>query len=254
MDYYEMFSRNIGILSEEEQEKLKDSKVSIAGVGGVGGVQAVYIARAGIGKMAIADPENFQSTDINRQYGATESTMGKNKAEVMGEILKDINSHLKLEIYTDGVTAENIEEFLKGSKVAIDAIEYFAPEAKKLFFEKARENDIPVISAPIFGHRALLFEYTKDSWTYEQALGSREAIPHVMKYLWPEYLSEELALEVISRKRPAPTFGPTSAISGGMVASEAVFLILGKRQPIPVPEVRYIDTFMEVYRKVDLSK
>ena len=251
MNYWERFSRNIGILTKEEQGVLRNSKVSVAGLGGVGGVQAVYIARAGIGKMAIADPEKFEYSDINRQYGATESTIGKKKAEVMAEILRDINPEIDLEVYPEGITEDNINEFLEGAKVAIDAIEYFAPKTKRLFFDKCKEKDIPVISAPIVGYRALIFEYTRDSWDYEDVFGER-TIGRTFRALWPPYMDVKIFQEIREGK-PFPTFGPTSAVSGGIVAAETVFLILGKKSPLEVPRCKYIDTLTGEFKEVNLK-
>jgi tRNA A37 threonylcarbamoyladenosine dehydratase len=70
-DYHEAFSRNIGLFTVEEQEKLRRSRVAIAGMGGVGGVHLVTLARTGIGNFTIADPDRFELANMNRQW-ATE--------------------------------------------------------------------------------------------------------------------------------------------------------------------------------------
>ena len=56
-DYNEAFSRNIGLLTLEEQDKLRRSHVAIAGMGGVGGVHVITLSRTGIGNFTIADPD-----------------------------------------------------------------------------------------------------------------------------------------------------------------------------------------------------
>ena len=89
--YAEAFKRNRGLITEEEQEKLRNSRVAIAGMGGVGGVHLVTLARLGIGKFTIADPDVFEVANFNRQYGATISNVGRNKAEAMAEAALDIN-------------------------------------------------------------------------------------------------------------------------------------------------------------------
>lgn len=45
IQYDEIYIRNIGLFTVEEQQKLRDSVVAIAGVGGVGSYQAVALAR-----------------------------------------------------------------------------------------------------------------------------------------------------------------------------------------------------------------
>ena len=57
--YNELFSRNIGVFSESEQEKLRHSTIAISGVGGVGGLLAERLVRLGIGRIKITDPGNF---------------------------------------------------------------------------------------------------------------------------------------------------------------------------------------------------
>lgn len=54
-DYDAAFSRNIGWVTEQEQERLKNCRVAIGGLGGVGGVHLLTLARLGIGKFSVAD-------------------------------------------------------------------------------------------------------------------------------------------------------------------------------------------------------
>ena len=104
MDYDLVYGRNIGLFTKEEQEKLKAAKVAIAGVGGVGGIQAATLARFGIGKMAIMDPGVFDEPDMNRQYAATKSTLGRNKAIATAQFLRDINPLIDLDVFFRGLT------------------------------------------------------------------------------------------------------------------------------------------------------
>ena len=83
--YGKAFARNIGLVSPAEQEVLHTSRVAIVGMGGVGGVHLVTLARLGIGRFTIADPDAFEPVNFNRQYGATLRGLGRSKAEVMAE-------------------------------------------------------------------------------------------------------------------------------------------------------------------------
>ena len=53
--YEEAFSRNLGLINPQEQEKLRKSRVAIAGMGGIGGINLMTLARLGIGAFRIAD-------------------------------------------------------------------------------------------------------------------------------------------------------------------------------------------------------
>src|SRR5262245_5822644 len=83
--YGEAFTRHRGLLSAADQERLRHSTVAIPGLGVVGGAHLTTLARLGIGRFRIADPDCFELANFNRQHGATTQTLGRGKAEVMAE-------------------------------------------------------------------------------------------------------------------------------------------------------------------------
>ena len=85
------FARNLGLVSRDEQARLRQSTVAIAGAGGVGGGHALSLARQGIGGFRLADPDTFSVSNVNRQLGARVSSLGLNKAEEMRRMVLDIN-------------------------------------------------------------------------------------------------------------------------------------------------------------------
>ena len=56
-DYHEAFSRNLGWVTETEQEVLRNKRIAIAGMGGVGGSHLLTLTRLGIGAFNLADFE-----------------------------------------------------------------------------------------------------------------------------------------------------------------------------------------------------
>ena len=70
-DYDKAFSRNIGWVTEDEQQRLRRARVAVGGLGGVGGVHLLTLARLGIGAFSIADFDVFDIVNFNRQVGAT---------------------------------------------------------------------------------------------------------------------------------------------------------------------------------------
>src|SRR5882672_6634126 len=81
--YRNCYARNIGILSDGEQQRLLKSTVAIAGMGGIGSNTAIMLARMGVGRLRIADFDRFEHSNINRQYGALLDTIGESKVEVL---------------------------------------------------------------------------------------------------------------------------------------------------------------------------
>src|SRR5215831_15036049 len=80
------FDRNIGWLTEWEQQALRGKRVAIAGMGGVGGSHLLTLARLGIGAFTIADLDNFELVNFNRQAGANINTLDRPKTEVLSEM------------------------------------------------------------------------------------------------------------------------------------------------------------------------
>ena len=67
------------LLGSEKLEQLKKAHVLVVGLGGVGAYAAEMIARAGVGRMTLADADVVGLTNINRQLLALHSTIGKKK-------------------------------------------------------------------------------------------------------------------------------------------------------------------------------
>ncbi|MEE9542760.1 MAG: ThiF family adenylyltransferase, partial [Thermodesulfobacteriota bacterium] len=184
MDFYEeAFKRNIGLFTEEEQRKLKESRAAIAGLGGVGGVHLVTLARMGIGKFHIADLDTFETANINRQYGAKSDTLGKLKTEVMHEAVLSINPEADIKSFSEGVTKENVDAFLDGVDVVLDGIDFFAIDARRLLFNKARERGITAITSGPIGFGSTLQVFTPKSMSFDAYFGITDDMDYIEKMI-----------------------------------------------------------------------
>lgn len=125
-DYFEAFSRNIGWITESEQQILRTKKVAIAGLGGVGGVHLLTLCRLGVSRFHIADFDSFDLPNFNRQAGATVSTLKQSKFEVMRRMALDINPQAEITGFPNGIDEKNIEEFLDGVDIYVDSLDFFA--------------------------------------------------------------------------------------------------------------------------------
>lgn len=81
--YDTAFSRNIGWITETEQEILRNKRIAIAGLGGVGGSHLITLTRLGVGKFNISDLDVFEQANFNRQAGAAMSHVNRQKVEVI---------------------------------------------------------------------------------------------------------------------------------------------------------------------------
>ena len=119
-DYGRAFSRNIGWVTQAEQVKLKKSRIAIAGLGGVGGAHLLTLTRLGISNFNIADFDDFDVHNLNRQAGAFMPFMGQPKIDTVARLARDINPEIDLRLFPQGIKPENVDEFLRDVDVYVD--------------------------------------------------------------------------------------------------------------------------------------
>ncbi|KAG1673945.1 hypothetical protein FOA52_015700 [Chlamydomonas sp. UWO 241] len=91
---------------------LQQSRVLLVGLGGVGSFAAEFLVRAGIGHLTIVDGDNVDESNKNRQLPALTSTVGRPKAEVMAERLRDINPALDLLVINEFLDPQRAAELV----------------------------------------------------------------------------------------------------------------------------------------------
>lgn len=134
------------ILDEEKLTRLKNSRVLIVGLGGVGAYAAEMICRSGIGSMTIVDGDKINVTNRNRQLPALKSTEGRDKADVMGERILDINPEIKLTVINEYVKDERMEEIIdRGFDYVVDAIDTLSPKIFLIYHTSQKK--IPLVSS-----------------------------------------------------------------------------------------------------------
>jgi len=166
-DYKTAFSRNIGWVTHEEQERLRHAKVAIAGLGGVGGAHLLTLARLGVGAFHIADFDSFEVHNFNRQVGAGMSSVGRPKADVMAEMAKDINPEATIKVFEQGVTEDNVDAFLEGVQVYVDSLDFFVPEVRRLIFGACYRKGIPALTAAPLGMGVSLLYFKPGGMSFE---------------------------------------------------------------------------------------
>jgi molybdopterin/thiamine biosynthesis adenylyltransferase len=258
VEYNDAYQRNRGLFNDEQVQRLKSAKVVIAGVGGVGGIQSVTLARFGIGELVIFDPGVFDEPDMNRQYGAMKSTIGRNKAVVTEELLRDINPFLKLTAldYAPQERRE-LDRLLDGSSLVIDAIDYLGFDYKALFAQSARDLKLYNYSAPIPDFGAMLMIFDPQGMTLEefyQAPADRSLWPGFQiplhKILGEQRQSQNIADFVNGRRPYISSNAGAAALAGGLLATEAALAITGVRKAedlATAPLVTYLNLFERTF-------
>lgn len=253
------YQRNFGFWNESEQQRLSRAKVAIAGVGGDGFQLGYKLAMMGVNHFSVADPETFERENSNRVIGATSSHIGQNKAEVFKEMVTDMRPDATVEVFTDGVNNENVEEFMHGADLVLDESELTRLEIGTMLARTARKAMIPDLLVMNVGFSAIATSFHPEKGkTFEDIMGIPKGAP----------LNEVAEMEVaFSRCLPyIPKYGdlntliatqkgaPLPSISQGVdvasaIGSTEVFLHLTqntgnhRRQPTWAPKFRYMDSY-----------
>ena len=122
------------LVGKEKIDRLKDAHVLIVGLGGIGSFAGEFIARAGIGTITLIDGDVFDITNKNRQLTALDSTIGKNKAVVLSERIREINPSVNLNVIEEFVIPERVWELLETYKpdYVMDCIDSVTPKLEWL--------------------------------------------------------------------------------------------------------------------------
>lgn len=250
-NYKEAFSRNIGWLTEDEQQLLRHKRVAIAGMGGVGGFHLLTLARLGIEKFTIADFDVFELANFNRQAGATMANLKRPKVDVLAEMVRDINPECDLRIYGRGVLSENVIDFFDGVDLYMDGLDFFAFEARERVFAYCAQHHIPAITVAPLGMSAALLNFLPGDMSFEeyfQLAGCGESVKAVRflvglapALLHRHYLADKSRVDIRARKGPSTVMA--CQLCAGVAASEALKILLNRGKVWAAPHSIQIDSY-----------
>lgn len=235
--YNEAFKRNLGWITEQEAETLKNKRVAIAGVGGVGGSHAITLARLGIGKLTIADPDTFELANFNRQAGAMMSTIGESKVDTIARMVADINPQIEVKKMKQAVGGNNIDEFLEGVDLYIDGLDFWAFEARRDVFKKCREKGIPAITVAPLGMGAAFLAFHPKKMSFESYFGfgsARDKFDRTVRFLIglsPRFLQISYLVDrnrIDSEKEYGPSTPMACQLCAGVACTEALKILLNR--------------------------
>jgi molybdopterin/thiamine biosynthesis adenylyltransferase len=258
--YDRIFSRNIGILTESEQDKLRDSTIAIAGAGGVGGLLAERLVRCGVGHLKIIDPGAFEENNLNRQFSSSMVNLGRNKAEAVFMQIKDINPEANIYYNNSGIKTESDAHLLvHDCDLVVDEMDFGLFKESILLQRVARQRGAYYIFTSAIGFGALIAIFDPEGWTLEeynnlprdidlndvdQPTVPLERICPVMPSYFTGDIMQEMAdvmQEIVSGERPGPVISIGAGLASMLAASEAVNIIIRRRDIATAPKYTYID-------------
>lgn len=208
----EHHSRNMGLLTEEEQQKIDDKTLLIAGCG-VGSLIAISAARIGFEKFVLVDGDTVELSNINRQ-GYSSRDVGKFKVNALAKRIKQINPHAQIKKYPIFVDLNNAKRLVHKADIIIDSIDPDAAQAVIAMHRAAQKEHKTIIQPTDVGWGAMLQIFTPESISYEKMIGlnpatpvekvsNQEAFGKFIEYfvkIMPPYVAK-IAMEVAGGKR-----------------------------------------------------
>ena len=233
-DQLERYSRHI-ILKEvgvKGQKKLLNAKVLIIGAGGLGAPAAMYLAAAGVGTIGIADADEVDLSNLQRQIIHATEDVGKPKVQSAKETMNRMNPDVKVNTYRTFVSSENIMELIADYDFIIDGTDNFP--AKFLI------NDACVMAKKPFSHAGII-RFQGQLMTYVPGQG-------------PCYrcvFRDPPPKDAVPTCKQAGVIGAMGGVIGSLQAMEAIKYIIGKGDLLTGSLLTYDALKME-FRKIRL--
>ena len=146
------YKRNQKTISTQEQYTLFQSHVVIVGCGGLGGFVAEMLTRIGVGNLTLIDGDVFEEHNLNRQNFSSIHTLGRKKADVLAEKLREINPALEVKSLSLFLSLPKDECFLEEAHLIVDALDN--PTMKCALASWAKEHEKPFVHGAIAGYYA----------------------------------------------------------------------------------------------------
>ena len=242
--YGEFATRNLGFVTQAQQERLREATLLVCGTGGMGGAALQCLARAGVGGFVIADIDTFEVSNLNRQVFADLGTVGLSKAEATQDALRRINPELRIE-RLGAEWVERLPDLLAHTDAAVNGTDDIAATLR--LYREARRRGRTVIDAyaaplpsvyvtgpddpsPEERWRAPTRGRTPAEWSREDLANVFKAeLTFVMAHSSARHRVDlALAAEVAAGKRSRMSFAPTVIGAGVLMASEAIDHLLGR--------------------------
>ena len=120
--YRELTTRNTPLVTPEEQERIRTATILVAGCGSIGGAAVEPLIRLGCENLILAEPDGYDIANMNRQSVRLQD-VGRNKAAVFAERMREINPYATVEVHDHGITAENVDDVTARADVILDGVD-----------------------------------------------------------------------------------------------------------------------------------
>jgi molybdopterin/thiamine biosynthesis adenylyltransferase len=147
------YQRNRNAISVSDQLTLFRSSVAVIGCGGLGGYVVEELARLGVGKIVVIDPDVFEEHNLNRQLFSSPTNLGTAKVDAAFKRISEINPAVNLVPIQAAFSPEYGAALLDGCQVVVDALDSI--QVRLELADVSTAMNIPLVHGAIagwFGH------------------------------------------------------------------------------------------------------
>ncbi len=230
----ERYSRQLPLIGEEGQARLAAGKVLIIGAGGLGSPAALYLAAAGVGTIAIADPDAVERSNLQRQILHSTATLGRAKVESARSALLALNPACNILALPIAADKDNIASLIAPYDFIIEATDNF--ETKFLV------NDACVLGRKPFSHGGIM-GFRGQTMTYVPGEGP------CYRCIFPSPPPPG----AVPPPAKAGVLGPVAGIIGSIQASQAIKFLV-RTGPLLTGSLFVYDALADEARKLPLPR
>jgi len=230
------YSRQIMLKSigEEGQLALRNAKVLIVGMGGLGNPVSLYLATAGVGTLLIADGDQVDITNLQRQVLFTEQDVDKNKAETASEKLQQHNSNVDIEVIDEMLDDELCDYYFPDVDLVVDCTDNIKTRYMLNVYCVKHKTPLVVGAATGFDGQQLVVDPRNDDSACYHCL-----FPESKKA--PENNCQTIGI-----------LGPILAIVAGMQSLQAIKLLTGNA--IHINQLNLFDGLSNHWQQFNIKK
>ena len=228
----ERYTRNMKMLSVNDQLKLLSATVTIVGLGGLGGTVTEMAARMGIGKLNLIDGDVFEDSNLNRQVTSSTAKIGMPKADVARHRVLEINPGITVESHRLFLEEENAQGLIEGSDVAVDCLDSL--KTRYLLATACRKAAVPLVIAAVAGLSGQVTVFFPEDNGFENIYGIPGEIP-------------EKGVETL-----LGNLAPVVGMIANIECAEVLKILLGRGTPLR-NRMLVVDLMESTFETVDLS-
>jgi adenylyltransferase/sulfurtransferase len=219
------------------QKRLKNAKVLVIGAGGLGSPALLYLAAAGVGTIGIAEFDEVDESNLQRQVIHGQSDIGRPKGESARDSIKDVNPYVNVVLHEQRLDNDNVKQVFEGYDLIIDGTDNFA--TRYMVNDAAYFLGIPYIWGSIY-------RFDGQASVFAPMLG--DDLP-CYRCLYPEPPPPGM----VPSCAEGGVLGVLCASIGAIQGTEAIKLITGIGDPLAGSLMIYDALEME-YRKLKVRK